>query len=218
MPEPRRGCSPRPTSSSSSPTSCRRGPRRATRCAGRRRPERVRADLVPRGRVAGRSDTLVFLGHPKPWHGADRLVGLLDGLADRGHSNLTCSSSVTAREPTRSGCAAERLGFGGQVEVTGALPPAEASARLRDAAIGLAPYPPQGDFYFSPLKIVDYLAAGLPIVATRQGAVTSLVGDAGIVVPADDEDAFVAAVAELLLDPARAHGSAPPDATGPTRR
>jgi glycosyltransferase involved in cell wall biosynthesis len=156
----------------------------------------------PEAASPARSDTLVFLGHPKPWHGADRLVGLLDGLADRGlEPHLLVVGDGPGADEIR--CAAERLGLGGQVEVTGALPPAEASARLRDAAIGLAPYPPQGDFYFSPLKIVDYLAAGLPIVATRQGAVTSLVGDAGIVVPADDEDAFVAAVAELLLDPAR---------------
>jgi glycosyltransferase involved in cell wall biosynthesis len=149
-----------------------------------------------------RSDTLVFLGHPKPWHGADRLVGLLGGLAARGHEPhlLVVGGGPSADDLRRL---ADGSGVGDRVEITGALPPAEASARLRDAAIGLAPYPPQDDFYFCPLKIVDYLAAGLPIVATRQGAVASLVGDAGIVVPADDEHAFVEAVAELLADPGR---------------
>ncbi len=145
------------------------------------------------------SDTLVFLGHPKPWHGADRLVGLLVGLADRGHEpHLLVVGGGPGADALRHD--ADRNGVGDRVEVTGALPPADASALLRTAAIGLAPYPPQGDFYFCPLKIVDYLAAGLPIVATRQGAIASLVGDAGIVVPADDEHAFIGAVADLLTD------------------
>ena len=148
------------------------------------------------------SDTLVFLGHPKPWHGADRLVGLLAGLAVRGQEpHLLVVGGGPGADEIR--LAANRMGVGGRVEVTGSLPPFDASAHLHRAAIGLAPYPPQADFYFCPLKIVDYLAAGLPIVATRQGAVASLVGDAGIVVPAADEEAFVDAVAELLADPVR---------------
>jgi glycosyltransferase involved in cell wall biosynthesis len=148
------------------------------------------------------SDTLVFLGHPKPWHGAGRLVGLLAGLAAHGHEpHLLVVGGGPGADEIR--LAADRIGLGDQVEVTGALPPTDASALLQGAAIGLAPYPPQADFYFCPLKIVDYLAAGLPIVATCQGAAASLVGDAGIVVPADDEDAFVDAVAELLGDPVR---------------
>lgn len=149
-----------------------------------------------------RSDTLVFLGHPKPWHGADRLVGLATGLAARGHEpHLLVVGGGPGADALRR--LADDEGVGHRVEITGALPPDAASARLRSAAIGLAPYPPQDDFYFCPLKIVDYLAAGLPIVATRQGAVASLVGDAGVVVPADDEGAFVDAVATLLADPAR---------------
>lgn len=148
----------------------------------------------------GDSCTLVFLGHPKPWHGADRLVGMMEALEDRGHEPhlLVVGGGPGADELRRS---ARRSTVGSRIEVTGALAPAEASARLRDAAIGLAPYPPQDDFYFCPLKIVDYLAVGVPIVATDQGAVAGLVADAGVVVPADDEFAFVDAVAELLDRP-----------------
>ena len=148
------------------------------------------------------SDTLVFLGHPKPWHGADRLVPLLAGLTARGHDpRLLVVGGGPGADALRR--LADSRGVGDLVEVTGPLPPADASARLRDAAIGLAPYPPHDDFYFCPLKIVDYLAAGLPIVASRQGPVASLVGDAGIVVPADDEDALADAVADLLAEPTR---------------
>ena len=77
--------------------------------------------------------------------------------------------------------------------------PSEASRRLSDAAIGLAPYPTQSPFYFCPLKIIDYLAAGLAVVSTDQGDIAELVGDAGIVLDdPDDDQAFADAVRALL--------------------
>ena len=47
--------------------------------------------------------------------------------------------------------------------------------------------------------MIDYLAAGLAVVSTAQGDVPDLVGDAGIVVDPDDDEALSDAVA-LLLD------------------
>lgn len=141
---------------------------------------------------------LVFLGHPKPWHGADRLVPLLMALADRGHRPRTLvigggEGAERLRETAR------RHGLADQLVVTGAVPGPEASRLLADAAIGLAPYPSQRPFYFCPLKVIDYLAAGLAVVSTAQGDVPDLVGDAGIVVDPDDDEALSDAVA-LLLD------------------
>lgn len=148
------------------------------------------------------TDTLVFLGHPKPWHGTDRLPHLLVALARLGHHpRLLVVGGGAGAEALRD--RADRMGVGDRIEITGALPPAEASGLLAGAAIGLAPYPPQDDFYFCPLKVLDYLAAGLPVVATDQGDVASLVADAGVVVPAADDASLAAAVAGLLADPGR---------------
>lgn len=145
---------------------------------------------------------LVFLGHPKPWHGADRLVHLLVDLAASGRHPSTLIIGGGPGADLLTG-AAERHGVGDQLQITGALPPADASALLRHGAIGLAPYPRLEPFYFCPLKIVDYLAAGLAVVATRQGDIPALVGDAGVVVDPDDQPAFVEAVIELLDNPGR---------------
>jgi glycosyltransferase involved in cell wall biosynthesis len=56
-----------------------------------------------------------------------------------------------------------------------------------------------------PQVLVEAMAAGLPIVATDVGGVRTVLdgGDAGMLVPAADLDAFVGAVARLLDEPER---------------
>ena len=79
-----------------------------------------------------------------------------------------------------------------------------ATSRLREAWVGVAPYPRRTPFYFSPLKVVEYLAAGLPVVTTAQGDLPALVAGAGRLTDPDDVDSLTTAIAELLADPAQA--------------
>ncbi len=146
--------------------------------------------------------SLVFLGHPKPWHGARQLPRILVDLALRGRRPpmLVIGGGAGADELMDE---ARRLGVSEQITVTGPLPPVVASELLSTATIGIAPYLRQDPFYFCPLKVVDYLAAGLPVVSTDQGDIASLVGDAGLVVDPDDPDALVEAITTLLDDPDR---------------
>jgi glycosyltransferase involved in cell wall biosynthesis len=51
-----------------------------------------------------------------------------------------------------------------------------------------------------PLSILEAMAAGLPVVASAVGGVPELVGDAGILVAPNDEEALAAALARLLSD------------------
>lgn len=62
------------------------------------------------------------------------------------------------------------------------------------------------DFEGSPLSVLEYMDAGLPVVATRVGGLPDLVdpGVTGLLVPPRDPAALAGAVAELLRDPARA--------------
>ncbi|WNZ47797.1 glycosyltransferase [Leptolyngbya boryana CZ1] len=41
--------------------------------------------------------------------------------------------------------------------------------------VAVAPYPDYPDFYFSPLKVYEYMAAGLPVVASRIGEIQTLI-------------------------------------------
>jgi glycosyltransferase involved in cell wall biosynthesis len=67
------------------------------------------------------------------------------------------------------------------VVFTGALPHAELPASLVSADIGVAPFDPtrhgplQLAFYWSPLKIFEYMAAGLPVVAPALPRLSRLV-------------------------------------------
>ncbi len=53
-------------------------------------------------------------------------------------------------------------------------------------------------------KVLELMAAGLPIVAYAVGELPVTLGEAGVLVPPGDADAFAAAVAALMTDPARA--------------
>lgn len=62
------------------------------------------------------------------------------------------------------------------------------------------------DFEGSPLAVMEYMAAGKAIVATRVGGVPDLIADGvhGLLVEPRDPPAFANAVTSLLEDPARA--------------
>lgn len=146
--------------------------------------------------------SLAFLGHPKPWHGATRLPDLLVRLAAFG---LRPRLTIIGGGPGAADVMKEagRLGVADQIDVTGPVAPQTAARLIRTCAISVAPYPPQEPFYFCPLKVIDSMAAGVPVVASALGDIPELVGDGGVVVPADSQTEFATAVAGLLQQPKR---------------
>jgi glycosyltransferase involved in cell wall biosynthesis len=75
--------------------------------------------------------------------------------------------------------------------------------RLSGATVSVAPYPPIPFFYFCPLKAIECLGAGVPLVTTAQGDLPDIVGDAAVLVPPADARALAEAVACMLGDPVR---------------
>ncbi len=140
---------------------------------------------------------LIFLGHPKPWHGADELPRLVADLRRRGWD---VELLVIGGGPGADAMADRVREFGVQdhVEITGALRSDHAVRRLQDGTVAIAPYPRDPFFYFCPLKVIECMAAGLPVVTTAQGDLPALVGDAGILVPPSDPRALAQAVEVLL--------------------
>jgi glycosyltransferase involved in cell wall biosynthesis len=144
---------------------------------------------------------LVFLGHPKPWHGGDRLPLIAASLRRRFPAiEVLVVGGGPGIEPIMA--RADSLDVADVFRVTGPVDQAAIAGHLAGASIGLAPYPSSDFFYFSPLKVVEYMMAGLPVVTTDVGDVAVTVGSGGIVVPPDDVEELTEACAYLLARPA----------------
>jgi len=95
------------------------------------------------------------------------------------------------------------------MQFTGALPHDQLPAALAAAQIGVAPFDParhaplQLAFYWSPLKVFEYMATGLPVVAPALPRLERLVrhGEEGLLYDPEDPRGLDRAIAELA-DPA----------------
>ncbi len=141
-----------------------------------------------------------FVGGLRPWHGVEVLPELLARLSRRGRSLRLV---IAGDGPLRPRLESEfrQRGLGPRVTFTGLLPHEEMPAVIRQFDIAVAPYPRhEHAFYFSPLKVFEYLACGVPVVAPRLGQIAEVVADGktGLLYPAGDLEALVAACERLL--------------------
>lgn len=164
--------------------------------------------ITPGGRSVGPSGpeapvTVGFVGTLKPWHGTDVLLRAFA----RTRENLRLDICGTGPQQEELEQLAAELGIAGRVRFRGAVAPELVPDILHELDIATAPYP-AGEHYFSPLKVYEYLAAGLPTVASAIGTIPTLLGqgELGVLVEPGDADGLAAALDELAADPAhRAH-------------
>ncbi|CAN5644751.1 glycosyltransferase family 4 protein [soil metagenome] len=121
----------------------------------------------------------VFAGAFRNWHGAIHLAHAIRALRARGRRDIGAVFIGDGPElPTvkRAAAGLDHIIF------TGAVPHGQMPACLAAADIGVAPFdvtahrPLALGFYWSPLKIFEYMASGLPVVAPAVGRIPRLVG------------------------------------------
>ncbi len=154
-------------------------------------------DEIRRRYGLGDAVVIGFVGSLKPWHGVARLIEALRRLPVG--TRLLIVGDGPERGSLESDIASR--GLTERVVMTGTLAHAEVAAHLAAMDIAIAPYRPQPHFYFSPLKVVEYMAAGVPVIASSQGDLPEIVGNAGLLVRADSSDALVTAIRRLIGDP-----------------
>lgn len=172
--------------------------------------DRFRPDVrgpVPFERRPGET-VVIFAGAFRAWHGAPLLAEAVARLERDGVRGVHAVFVGDGPERPRAEAAAASLG---RVTFAGALPYDVMPACLAAADIGVAPFdaaahpPLQIDFYWSPLKVFEYMAAGLPVVAPRLPRLAALVEDGreGLLYDPARADGLAEALRALLGDPDR---------------
>ena len=120
-----------------------------------------------RARLGGDRELFVgFVGSLKPWHDVALLVEAVARLRRQGRrARLVVIGEGPQLEALEHAAREARVA----ATFTGAVPHERVPACLAALDVAVAPYAPTGRFYFSPLKLVEYMAAGLPTVAADVG-------------------------------------------------
>jgi glycosyltransferase involved in cell wall biosynthesis len=147
---------------------------------------------------------LVYFGALQRWQGVDMALRALSRLRDFEDLELVICSSTRARRAKPYRKLAEKLGVGDRVRWQFALTQPQLAGWLQGAVLSLAPLRDcsrnalQG---CAPLKIIESLAVGVPVVASDLPAVRELVedGEHGTLV-APDRPGELARAIRLLLD------------------
>lgn len=152
---------------------------------------------------AGGKFVVGFAGSLKPWHGLEILLDAFRGLLARSPAYHLV---VVGDGPLRGWLEGYLQVHGLQEMVTtaGAVPHERVAALLRAMDVAVAPYPPAEMFYFSPLKLFEYMAAGRPIVASRVGQVREVIEDGvtGLLVEPGDPQDLIDSIERLRANPA----------------
>ncbi len=159
-------------------------------------PDRIGPAERPVAAAEAAHFTVGFIGSLKAWHGVDTLIRALARLRGDRHP---WRGLIVGDGPLRDDLArlAAELGVADSIEFTGAVTGDRVAAQLRRFDIACAPYPALGRFYFSPLKVYEYLAAGLPVIGSAIGEIPDVLdhGRLGRLAPPGDP----AALADELI-------------------
>ncbi len=141
-----------------------------------------------------------FVGSFHYWHGVENLIRLIDAI-------VSSDSRIAFMMVGHGGALKSDLdrfikenNFEDRVFCTGFVPHKEVPAYINAMDIVVAPYPPLEFFYYSPVKIYEYLACGKPVVTTRIGQIAELIenGETGFLCDPDDTEALIEAVRGLI--------------------
>ncbi len=154
---------------------------------------------------------LGFTGSLKLWHGVDLLLHAFADLqgafrqSPREHAQIL-HLLIVGDGPQRGTLQnlSLELGISEQTTFTGAVPHAEIPAHLAACDIAVAPYRFSDDFYFSPLKVMEYLAMGRATIAPRIGQLPALLqgatGLCGLLYQPDDQLDLARTLWQLISD------------------
>ncbi len=173
--------------------------------------DRQKLHVVPNGVDANRfspnvpaqlpSDefTIGFVGSLKPWHGVETLLEAYS-LVQREceHSRLLIVGDGPMASQLRHTHCSRGSMIADNVHWIGSVEPNLVPGYITSMHVAIAPYPNLEDFYFSPLKVYEYMACGVTTVASDIGQLKSIINhgvDGFLYDPSSTEE-----LASTLLD------------------
>ncbi|WP_298814928.1 glycosyltransferase family 4 protein [Chloroflexus sp.] len=153
---------------------------------------------------------IVFMGSFRAWHGVSDFVKAARILIERGNNYRF---TLIGDGPERSTAEALAAPYRDRLTFTGAVPHEQIPALLARAHLGVAPFNTAphpalraAGFFWSPLKIYEYMAAGLPVVTTAIPPLTTIIreGEEGALFREGDVVDLANAIARVLTDPVTA--------------
>ncbi len=144
-----------------------------------------------------------FVGAFRPWHGLDLL---LEGFEQLYREDSSMHLLLVGDGPLRPHFEEEvrRMKLQHAVTFTGEVAHKDVPHHLTAMDVAIASYPAVEDFYYSPLKLFEYMAAGRAVIASRIGQVAEAIVDGvtGLLFEPGDRAGLVNCIRRLHSDAA----------------
>ena len=157
----------------------------------------VAADRELSEEIPDDSPVVGFVGSFHKWHGPEILADMILRVS---RSRPEVFFLIVGDGPGRQEVLDKVGSLGPRVVFMGSVPHARVPGLVAAIDIGVMP---ESNFYGSPLKVIEWMAAGKAVVAPAYGPLTDVIEDGvdGLLFPPQDTDALVAAVVRLIDDP-----------------
>lgn len=140
-----------------------------------------------------------FVGFLRPWHGVDSLSESIWNILQK---NMNLHLLIVGDGPSRADLESfiRMHGIEAYVTVTGRVSHSEIPRYVMAFDIGVSP---RATFYASPMKIVEYMATGIPVVAPRISNIQDLITDGvnGLLFEPENIESLTATLESLIINP-----------------
>ncbi|RME01226.1 MAG: glycosyltransferase family 1 protein [Calditrichaeota bacterium] len=144
-----------------------------------------------------------FIGSFHYWHGVENLIALFKPVLEQYERAkfLLVGEGGPLKPKLESYINTHQLS--GRVCLTGHVPHDEVPKHIAAMDIVLAPYPDLPFFYYSPVKVYEYMACGKPVVASELGQITEAIehGVSGFLVKPGDIAGYLQHLFRLMESP-----------------
>ncbi|MEZ6129239.1 MAG: glycosyltransferase family 4 protein [Planctomycetaceae bacterium] len=145
--------------------------------------------------------TIGFVGSLKPWHGVESLIAAFIRFVEAyPQSRLKIIGDGPMRDALERSVDERSSAADGRIKLAGSVSPDQMPSQLASLDVAVAPYLKSKGFYFSPLKVYEYMACGLPVVVSETGQLSTLIdhGSNGLLYEPGNVDQLLKALVRLV--------------------